>query len=301
MSTQSFYFALSDFDKNWGIHILDCGTIHRKANDQPEKDSHPKSYQLTWAQGRILEEYQLIYLLDGSGWFESQSSGLIPITAGSIILVFPDLWHRYKPAEDSAWHTYWVGFGGPFTPRLIRNLDITPTMPTRPIGSPENVLNCFREVLNVARYELSGYQQVMAGEVVKLLGLIHTAQRQAIFASSNTDLVIQTAKSLLIQTQKPRSMEAVADELGMGYSKFRKLFKHYTGMSPGQFQLQHRIVKAANLLRQNELSISSIAYECGFVTLPFFTRMFKKKTGKNPSEYRRQPYSNKLNNGSAKS
>ncbi|MEM9833656.1 MAG: AraC family transcriptional regulator [Bacteroidota bacterium] len=293
MLTQSFYFALSDFDKNWGIHILDCGTIHRKPNDQPERNNHPKSYQLTWAQGRILEEYQLIYLMDGSGWFESQSSGLIPIAAGSIVLVFPDLWHRYKPAEGSAWHTYWVGFGGPFTPRLIRNLEITPMMPVHPIGSSENVRNCFQEVLNVAHYELSGYQQVMAGEVVKLLGLLHATQRQAAFADSGTDLVIQTAKSLLIQMQNPKSMEAVADELNMGYSKFRKLFKHYTGMSPGQFQLQHQIAQATQLLRQSELSISEVAYQCGFDTLPYFTRMFKKKTGKTPSTYRKQFYPNR--------
>lgn len=288
MSTQSFYFALSDFDKNWGIHILDCGSIHRKPEDQPERDNHPKSYQLTWEQGRILEEYQLIYLLDGSGWFESQPSGLVPITAGSIVLVFPDFWHRYKPTEGSTWHTYWVGFGGPFTPRLIRNLDIIPAMPIRPIGSPQNVLNCFQEVLNVARYELSGYQQVMAGEVVKLLGLLHATQRQVVFANSDIDRVIQAAKSLLIQTQSPRSMEAVAAELDMGYSKFRKLFKHYTGMSPGQFQLQHQIAQATQLLRQSELSISDIAYRCGFDTLPYFTRMFKKKTGKTPTKYRQQ-------------
>ncbi len=288
MSTQSFYFALSQFDKNWGIHTLDCGTVHRKPDDQPEGDSHPKSYRLTWEQGRILEEYQLIYLLDGSGWFESQPSGLIPIAAGSIILVFPDLWHRYKPASGSSWHTFWVGFGGPFTPRLIRNLDITPAMPTRSIGSSEYVLSCFHEVLNVARYELTGYQQVMAGEVVKLLGLLHAAQRQAIFANPDTDLVMQTAKSLLVQTQKFRTMEAVADELNLGYSKFRKLFKHYTGMSPGQFQLQHQIAQATQLLRRSTLSVTNIAYQCGFDTLPYFTRMFKKKTGKTPSEYRKQ-------------
>jgi len=288
MSTQSFYFALSDFDKNWGIHILDCGTIHRNPDDKPEGSSHPKSYQLTWAQGRILEEYQLIYLLDGSGWFESQPSGLVPITAGSIILVFPDVWHRYKPTEGSVWHTYWVGFGGAFTPRLIRNLDITPTKPTQHIGSQETILRCFQELLNTAGYELSGYQQVMAGEVVKLLGLLHAAQQQAIFANSDTDLVVQTAKSLLVQTQSSRSMEAVANELNMGYSKFRKLFKRYTGMSPGQFQLQHQMTQATHLLQQSELSVSEIAYQCGFDTLPYFTRLFKKKTGRTPTEYRKQ-------------
>lgn len=288
MLTQSFYFALSDFDRNWGIHVLDCGTIRRKPDDRPAGDTHPASYRLTWERGRILEEYQLIYLLEGNGWFESHPSGLIPLTGGSVVLVFPNLWHRYKSAEGSPWHTYWVGFGGAFTPRLIRNLEINPEMPTQTIGLQENVLHCLREMLEVGRHELSGYQQVMAGEVVKLLGIVHALQRRTVFTGSDTDSVIQAAKSLLMQLQSGKSMEAIADELTMGYAKFRKLFKNYTGMSPGQFQLQHRITRAMNLLQQDELSVSQVAYECGFDTLPYFTRAFKKKTGKSPSAYREQ-------------
>lgn len=290
MSTQSFYFALSDFDRNWGIHILDCGTIRRKPDDQPNGEKHPKPYRLSWEGGRILEEYQLIYLLEGNGWFESRPSGLISLTSGNAVLVFPGLWHRYKPVKGSQWHTYWVGFGGPFTKRLIRHTGITSETPVQPIGYQANVLKCFQDILAVAQHELSGYQQVMAGEVVKLLGLIHALQRRAFFSAPDTDALIQTAKSLLIQAHTKHAMEDIADELNMGYSKFRKLFKNYTGMSPGQFQLQHRIAKASKLLQHSKLSISEVAYECGFDTLPYFTRMYKKRTGKNPGEYRKQFY-----------
>jgi len=288
MITKSFYLALSEFDKDWGVHILDCGTIRRKPDDLPDGDNHPKSYQLTWERGRILEEYQLIYLVEGNGWFESQPSGLIPIAAGSVVLVFPDLWHRYKPADGSLWHTYWVGFGGPFTKRLIQHSGITPAKPSKSIGYQLKVLECFQEILDIAQPELSGYQQIMAGEVVKLIGLIHSLQRQAEFAGSEVDVLIQSAKSLLIQTHTKYTKEEIATELNMGYSKFRKLFKRYTGMSPGQFQLQHRIARASNLLQDNKLSISEVAYECGFDTLQYFTRMYKEKTGKNPGAYRKQ-------------
>ena len=288
MSTRSFYFALSDFDRNWGIHVLDCGTIHRKPDDHPAKTNHPEPYRLTWERGRILEEYQLIYLLEGNGWFESKPSGLIPLASESIVLIVPGLWHRYKPLEDSPWRTYWVGFGGAFTKRLIGNVGITQKTPTQLIGYQEDVLKCFQDIIVLAQHELSGYQQVMAGEVVKLLGLVRALQQRAIFHGTNTDALIQSAKSLLIQAPPEHALEDIANELNMGYSKFRRLFKNYTGISPGKFQLQHRIARASQLLQYSELSIAEVAYRCGFDTPQYFTRIYKRKTGTSPSKYRRQ-------------
>lgn len=72
----------------------------------------------------------------------------------------------------------------------------------------------------------------------------------------------------------------------MGYSKFRKLFKSETGYSPHQYHLNLRINKAKELLQTTELNIKEIAYQTGFESEFYFSKLFRKKSGISPTDYR---------------
>lgn len=288
MKNYSKYFAISENDKSWGLHTLDCGTSLIEPGAQFPSSEHPQSYQLNWDRGRILHEFQMIYLVEGNGILESQSCGRLELNAGSIILIYPELWHRYKPLENKTWHTYWVGFGGKLAYKFISKLSLTRENPIKVVGLQEKIIQIYLDIIETSQLEFTGYQQVLVGEIIKLFGLIHAIHRKSEFTQKNIDLIIQEAKMILIQKNLNSSMEEVADELNMGYSSFRKLFKDYTGMSPGQYQMQHKINKAISLLNEGKLSIKAIAFELKFETPQYFARIFRKKTGKSPREYSQQ-------------
>jgi len=65
----------------------------------------------------------------------------------------------------------------------------------------------------------------------------------------------------------------------------RKL-RTLTGLSTTQFVRKIRIKKARQLLKNTDLNITEIAYDCGFKTLSYFTRIFTKETGLSPTVYR---------------
>jgi len=73
----------------------------------------------------------------------------------------------------------------------------------------------------------------------------------------------------------------------MSYSGFRSKFKSETGLSPRQFQLQIRINRAKDMLKQTNLSISEISDILAFCSLFYFSRIFRDKTGFPPNEYRK--------------
>lgn len=281
------YFAVSDEDINWGIHILDCGSLFLASGTNSKKAQHPNKYQMNWRKGRILQEYQLIYLIEGEGIFESSASGAITIKKGSLILLFPGEWHRYKSEIDKNWNTYWIGFNGAFADQIISKLGFTPRNPIKWVGYQSQLLNSYIEIIGISQTEFSGYQQVLAGEVMKLFGWIHAFSKRFEFKEENVDSLIQSAKLLLIADENESSIENIAKELNLGYSKFRRIFKEYTGMSPGQFRMQHKLQKARELLMDGELSIKEIAYKLGFETTQYFTKVFKKKTGKTPAGFKR--------------
>ena len=82
------------------------------------------------------------------------------------------------------------------------------------------------------------------------------------------------------------SFTQYAEDNHIGYSYFRKMFKIYTGIAPAQYQLDLKIRRAREMLLISDKSIKEIAYELGFNSIHYFSRIFKKKTGVSPSYIR---------------
>jgi AraC-like DNA-binding protein len=82
------------------------------------------------------------------------------------------------------------------------------------------------------------------------------------------------------------TIQQIADEQGVSYSNFRKLFKEYTGLSPATYQQELRLLRAKELLTTTELSIKEIAYRLNFESPDYFSAKFKAKIGLKPSDIR---------------
>ena len=77
----------------------------------------------------------------------------------------------------------------------------------------------------------------------------------------------------------------LAKKANMSEVHFRKLFFEKYNTTPKQYILDIRMKKAKQMLRTTNISVSEIAQTCGFSSLYSFSRAFKDKTGKTPSEY----------------
>lgn len=82
------------------------------------------------------------------------------------------------------------------------------------------------------------------------------------------------------------SIEMIADDIQLSASYVSTLFKKATGIAFSQYLLQYRIDAAKDLLCNSGEKISVISEKAGFGTYNNFVRMFKKKTGVSPSQYR---------------
>ncbi len=54
----------------------------------------------------------MVYISLGRGWLETARRPRQTLEAGSVFLLFPDVWHRYRPMTDTGWREHWIGFGG---------------------------------------------------------------------------------------------------------------------------------------------------------------------------------------------
>ena len=81
-------------------------------------------------------------------------------------------------------------------------------------------------------------------------------------------------------------LATLADIAGMSPSAFSRFFKLHTGRNLSEYIIEMRLGYASRMLVDTSMSISEICFDCGFNNLSNFNRIFKKKKGCSPSEFR---------------
>ena len=81
------------------------------------------------------------------------------------------------------------------------------------------------------------------------------------------------------------NIENVASRYGITSRYLQKLFLQYTGLTPKLYTKINRFQNSLRLVTQNNNSLTSIAYDCGYFDQSHFIREFKSFTGLTPSGY----------------
>jgi len=82
------------------------------------------------------------------------------------------------------------------------------------------------------------------------------------------------------------SLDDMAEATATSRSSLNRKMKEILGISPMDFVSEVRIQKACQMLKENSMAVNDVAYACGFSDPKYFSRAFKTKTGKTPSEFR---------------
>jgi AraC-like DNA-binding protein len=287
-----FYLSIGSCDEEWGIVVTTVGnqSIPPRANYPPEQ--HPDSHHFTPEKGRIFNEYQLVYITRGRGWFSSQSvEKRQQVTAGTMILLFPGEWHSYEPDTATGWNEYWVGFRGMHIDNRVKNGFFSKKEPLFKIGVSSAVVGLYEDIIRIAQKEKAGYQQMISSIVLSILGTVYYKNKNRQYSDTYIVDKINEARSIIKNNiEQTLSQEEIAKRLGLGYSWFRRMFKEYTGVSPAQYQLQQKLMRAKELLTTTDRNISEIAYSLHFENAGQFSTFFKKKEGITPTEFRKRAH-----------
>ena len=285
------YLTINNTDEDWGIVVTTVGYQFIPPESDYPLSRHPDHYDFKPVSGRILNEYQLVYIIKGSGWFSSKSCKLQKVNAGTMILLFPGEWHSYYPDKASGWDEYWVGFRGKEIDERIEKQFFTREEPLQHIGVSATLIELYKDILRFASEEKTGYQQMISSIVLHMLGAVYYKRKNNSFSNPYVVNKINEARVLMKeQLENPLSPEEIAHRLGLSYSWFRRMFKEYTGVSPAQYQLQQKLLRAKELLTGGSKNISEIAYQLRFENAGQFSTFFKKKEGVTPSEFRERAH-----------
>ena len=237
-----------------------------------------------------MNEYQLLYLTEGEGIFQSANQKPTRIKEGDLFLLFPGEWHTYHPLPQKGWKSYWIGFKGRNVDDRVRAGFLSPTKPIYHVGFSSEIVHLYDEAFSKAKEEAAYSQQTLAGIVNHLVGLMYSLERNIILNKDYNYADIMNRARLRIREslESNLTIQKIAEELGIGYSNFRKLFKEYTGVAPAMYQQELRLQRAKEMLSTTNISIKEIAYRLNFDSPDYFSAKFKIKTGRKPSDFRRE-------------
>ncbi len=109
------------------------------------------------------------------------------------------------------------------------------------------------------------------------------------------------ARALIdLRYAEPLKVGDLAASAFLSIGRFTEVFRAEVGCSPREYLGQVRIQAAKKLLRESDLTVSTIAAQTGFPDPAYFTRFFRQQVGLCPSDYRgdRETSSNKLSEAS---
>ena len=287
LNTNIRYLPVHEQDENWSLMVKTAGFQSVSPNSIYPTQGHPLDYTFNYQNGRVLDEFQMIYITKGGGTFESASCKNVAIGEGTVFFLFPGEWHRFRPEQFTGWDSYWVGFKGKFAENLVANGYLSVNKPVVKVGYNEEIVSLYQRILEAGNEERSGYQQYISGIVIHLLGYVYYRAKDNHYEDKSIVQKIDKARVLIReQINTNVSPEAIAATLFMTYSWFRRLFKQYTGLAPAQYIAQLRLQRAKELLSTSAKSIKEIAVEMNYESVDYFSTQFRRQTKMTPTQYR---------------
>ncbi|VBB45833.1 Transcriptional regulator, AraC family [uncultured Paludibacter sp.] len=142
--------------------------------------------------------------------------------------------------------------------------------------------------------KMQGFHSVL--EFLSILYDLSTSERQVLVSNIyDTKDTVRNSKSRRIakvcsyieeNMENEIKLADVASLVSMSESAFSHFFKKRTNTSFIVYVNNLRIAKACQMLSETTHSVAEICYSCGFNNLSNFIRIFKKKKGMTPNEYR---------------
>ena len=282
----SKYMLATERDQKWGLTVSTVGYEEIAPGEPYPTKGHADGYYFNIEKGRVLNEYQLLYNPEGEGVFESAHCPQTKIKAGDMFLLFPGEWHTYHPNPRVGWKSHWIGFKGRNMDDRVKAGFLTPEKPIYHVGYSAIIEGLYRRAFAAAREEAAYSQQEMAGLVNHLIGKMYSLERNIELSRNQqqVDMIDKARWRIRESLESETTIQGIAEELGVSYSNFRKLFKEYTGLSPATYQQELRLLRAKELLSTTDMSIKEIAYRLNFDSPDYFSAKFKAKMGIKPSE-----------------
>lgn len=265
-------------------NVIEVGKLsYRTARPSLEPHKHINAIEVCY-----LARGNQTYAVDGKKY---------KLTGGDIFITTPNQTHSTAQAPEERSILYWTQIILPTSPKKFFNL------------TGDNAIFLANKVANITKHHFKGNKNIwqLFDKIFSLENESNKTLRQINWENSYVTLLLELLNCYSNSTTKKKneriiqlqdyitnnitetlSIGLLAEVAGLSESRLKTVFRNSVGMPPGEYIMRKKVQAAQHFLRQDNMTITEIAFELAFSSSQYFATVFKQYTTFTPRQYRQQ-------------
>ena len=258
-------------------------------------------------------------ILDGCGHLE-KGGKKFSLKKGQAFLIYPGELNYYQADLAKPWQYMWIGFHGFQAESIMERAGFTRDLPYISLSRTAQIRTYIEEMLENSELTYVKELKRMSAFLGVLSELCSENEQNALAAKEQSLLhiapssprnhrkgtphirphdaerdYVQTAVNLLTSANKTQiRVESVAKSIGINRNYLDSIFKKRLGISPKEYLMNFRMEKASALLANTNNPIGVIAAEVGYSDPMTFSKIFRRRFGMSPTQFRESRHNEKI-------
>lgn len=234
-------------------------------------------------------DYEILYNAQGSGYYlidgvEKQ------VRQGQLVVFSPGQPQVFYYLLEDSPEVYWLHFTGRNAAGTLKRLGLSEGSLHTIHGFSGRYTDLFDQIIQELQLQEENHLQIASLLGLQLILLLGRGLHAGAKSDPARKRMQEMISSMHRDYQSPFSTQDYANRLQMSKCWFIRSFKEATGVPPLQFLTNIRIEKSKDLLESAPYNVSEIAEMVGYDNPLYFSRLFKRKTGLSPLQYRKHTH-----------
>lgn len=229
----------------------------------------------------VVSKYLILINLGGIGEYEVNGKSFY-VNENDMVLFSPNTVRKCSTDENHPWHFISIAFD-------LKHIDgsdyFIKDIPMLIKGVHRNIIDKFKNINSAWMSKSVAYNPLCRAYIQEILSQV-IQTKESVNYNPGQYAKIELAKNFIRNNYTRNiSVGELAEVTGLSQSHFRKVFRDIVGVTATQYAIYLRINNAKDLLASGSANVSEAAFQSGFKDIYYFSSMFKKVTGDNPSKY----------------
>lgn len=232
----------------------------------------------------VRPHYLIHYILNGQGiYYENGREHRL--STGDGFLILPGKITYYVADSKNPWEYCWIGFDGHETNSILEHCGLTDADLIFHVED-KNIAADLLE-LNQIFSEGAGNRYTYVSYLYKIFSYMLQTTKAA--ASSIAESYLEQATAYINQNYiYDIKIKDIAKAIGIDRTYLYRLFMESKKVSPQQYLIDYRLQAVCRNLKDSKLTVTEIAYSCGFKDTPSLNKHFKRHYCITPLQYRKE-------------
>lgn len=271
---KAFNFRAQPFDSNMvDVHILGMH-IEQNAPDKPPRSIKRENF------------YTFRFILKGAGYVKIFGEKT-RLTANTLFVTFPDASMTHYPDPDDPWLISWIAMDGLNIKNYLKRIGITETSFIRELTHDDSLREIFQKGPYLIKSNPDASDVLSLKFFYDILAQIITAHALPdAFKTEKYDRNLRVADAIDFINNHYHDnnlrLTTVAKAVGVSSNYLSIIFRETTKISFSNFLQRKRLAIAQTMINQGNISVTDIAFHCGFSNPYNFSSLFKKYNSISP-------------------